>query len=193
MLRSFANCCSRSHACACRSPPPPAADGKSRVARCPPAAVGEQAGSTSQTSAARSRPLAEGCFSRWLVADPSARLRAETESCVALQRGGPQLRPAKARMWRPFASCCPCEDRTKAGVPCGSVANLAAVARCRRRTCRSTSQRPESILSATRFPTDRRTLPRRKKRGPLQERAAFRCVFATVVPTPCRRTPSDIP
>ena len=29
----------------------------------PPAAVGEQAGSTSQTSAARSRPLAEGCNS----------------------------------------------------------------------------------------------------------------------------------
>ncbi len=35
-----------------------------------------RADSTSQTSAARSRRLAEGCFSRLLVASPSARLRA---------------------------------------------------------------------------------------------------------------------
>ena len=256
MLRSFASCCSRSHACAGRSPPPPAADGKSRVARCPPAAVGEQAGSTSQTSAARSRPLAEGCFSRRLVAVPSARLRAETESCVARQRGGPQLpcaegpqclpfppqalsrtslrdsaagrslRVLKARnAYRalrrfqaervratarraaaspregphvaPFASCCPCEDRTKAGAVCRRLTRQRGKPRGGRPM---PSANLSQHLATSRINPLRNPFPDRlphltppKKRGPLQERAPFRCVFATAAPTPCRRTPSDIP
>ncbi len=70
------------------------------------------------SAAARSRPLAEGCNSRELIAGPSARLRAELDMHALARRAGasPRFRPACR-----IRSCVPSQAPTRT-VSCAAMA-----------------------------------------------------------------------
>ena len=142
-------------------------------------------------SAARSRPLAEGCFSLLLVASPSARLQAGRNTFDPAGIGGPKPPRAEARSFGKHAR--PLQASARAAVsrvkrvlppPCGgrpSYVGALDMPSCRRRrTCsRSAFAQP---------PETSRSLPKRglqPARGSLRACAGFGS--GTVVYRPVHR------